>query len=82
MGEALQEPGAAVQLGQQGDDGGERQQFRQLCLQDLGLSWDVLGGQRRNDQLPVLAQAHRSNAQVQDSLEVQDSSRGPPRRAG
>ena len=70
MGEAVQEPGAAVQLDQQGDDRGEGQQFSQLCLQHLGLGWDVLGGQRRNDQLPVFAQAHRPDAQGQYSLEV------------
>jgi hypothetical protein len=70
MGEAVQEPGAAVQLDEQGDDRSEGQQLGQLLLQRHGLGRGVLSGQRRDDQLSVLAQSHRSRAHGQHPLEV------------
>jgi hypothetical protein len=56
--QVVQEPGAGVDLDQHGCDRHPRQHPGQLLAERVGLGGDVLGGQRRDDQLPVFAQPH------------------------
>jgi len=58
VGEAVQEPGAAVQLDQHGRDRGERHKSGQLVLQLGSLGRDVFGREPRNDQVAVFVEPH------------------------
>ena len=56
MGQALGEPRAGVDLDQHRRDGHAGQHRGELVAQRAGLGGDVLGGQRRDDELPVGAE--------------------------
>ncbi len=53
MGQVIGEPGPGIDFHQHRGDRDAGQQAAQLVAQRLGLGRDVLGGQRRDDQLPV-----------------------------
>jgi hypothetical protein len=56
--QVVEEPGAGVDLDQYGCDRHPGQHAGQLLAQRVGLGGDVLGRERRDDQLPVVAQPH------------------------
>jgi hypothetical protein len=69
-GEAVQEPGALVQLDQQRHDRRERQHLGEFRLERHRLGRDVLGGQRRDHQVAAVVQVHRAITGGQHSLQL------------
>jgi hypothetical protein len=74
--EAVGEPGPGVDLHQHRRDRDAGQHRAELGAQRVGLGRDVLGGQRRNDQLPVTAEPHLAGAAAPGELGFQVRQRG------
>ncbi len=70
------EPGPGVEFHQNRRDRHAGQHRAELGAQRLGVGRDVLGGQRRDDQLPVLAEPHLAGPAVPGELGLQVRQRG------
>jgi hypothetical protein len=72
VGEAVQEPGAPVQLNEHRRERRERKQRGQLVLELGGLGRDVFGRQLGDDQVAVLVQPYRPLAVGQRLVQLAD----------
>jgi hypothetical protein len=74
--EVAGEPCPGVELHQHRRDRNAGQHRAELGAQRLGVSRDVLGGQRRDDQLPVLAEPDLAGSAAAGELGLQVRQRG------